>query len=180
MKKSLIGIIAFLLMGSNGFSQSEKDFNSREVKLNFLNTILMGSIELGYEQFLSHDQSLGFEFHFNDRFGYNSQKGSRNFDASSIMAYYNFYFDDSDTGRIFVYPFFKYRFGEFTETVDGTLVRTDLNSGFLGLGAGYKWVFKDKFTMGPYANIARGFSTEVKNRFSAVEFKAGFSVGYRF
>ena len=55
-----------------------------------------------------------------------------------------------------------------------------MNAFMVGLGAGYKWNFGDKFVLGPYVSIARNFSDEVKDRFSAIEFHGGFSVGYRF
>ncbi|ERM83173.1 hypothetical protein P872_16760 [Rhodonellum psychrophilum GCM71 = DSM 17998] len=188
MKKSIFGFLAIFLISFSIYAQTdmqpavkmEKDHSTGEIKLNFLNTIILGSIELGYEQFLSREQSIGVELHLNDRFGYNSQKGNRDFDASSVLVSYNFYFDGNQDAKLYLFPFFKYRFGEFTEAIDGITTVTNLNSGYLGLGAGYKWVFNDKFAFGPYANIARGFSSEVNDRFSAVEFKAGFSVGFRF
>lgn len=96
------------------------------------------------------------------------------------MASYNFYFEGDEAGKMYIFPFVKYRFGDLTETLDGVLSTTDMNSFLIGLGGGYKWVFNDKFTFGPYASIARGFSEEVNERFAAVEFKAGFSVGFRF
>ena len=55
-----------------------------------------------------------------------------------------------------------------------------MNTFMVGLGAGYKWNFGNKFVLGPFVNIARNFSEEVKERFSAIEFNAGFNVGYRF
>ncbi len=174
---------AVIIINFSGFAQidpDERDFPIGEVKVNFLNTILLGSIEMGYEQFLAEDQSIGVEFHINDRFGYRSQNDSKSFNASAILASYNFYFEQVGQGRLYVFPFFKYRFGEFTENIDGAIARTDLNGAYLGLGAGYKWIFGDKFVMGPFANVSRGFSEEVNDRFSAVEFKAGFTIGYRF
>jgi hypothetical protein len=135
---------------------------------------------VGYEQFLSPEQSIGVEIHFNDRFGYKTQNSSQTFDMSSILASYNFYFEGGGNGQLYLFPFFKYRFGEFRENIDGATVTTDMNSANLGIGAGYKWVFSDKFVLGPFANISRVFSSEVTDRFSPIEFKAGFSVGYRF
>jgi len=184
MKKSIFGFLATFLISISLYAQSDvkaaKDHSTGEIKLNFLNTIILGSIELGYEQFLSREQSIGVELHLNDRFGYNSQKGNRDFDASSVLVSYNFYFDGNQDAKLYLFPFFKYRFGEFSESVDGITAITNMNSTYLGLGAGYKWVFNDTFAFGPYANISRGFSAEVTDQFSAVEFKAGFSVGFRF
>lgn len=182
MKKIILSTLAFFLIGSAAFAQMnmEKDHATGEIKLNFLNTILLGSVELGYEHFIARDQSIGVEVHFNDRFSYVSETDSREFNASSVMASYNFYFEGDERGTLYLFPFVKYRFGDFTETLDGVLSTTDMNSFLLGLGGGYKWIFNDKFAFGPYASIARGFSEEVNDRFAAVEFKAGFSVGFRF
>lgn len=183
MKKLFLAFTAIFLFNFQSYAQLEPLQDNRnfgEVKLNILNTILLGSIEVGYEQFLSPEQSIGVEFHFNDRFSYSGENSNRSFDMSSILGSYNFYFEGEGDGQLYLFPFFKYRFGEFTESVDGALARTNMNSGYLGIGAGYKWVFSDKFVMGPFANIARGFSSEVNDRFSAVEFKAGFNIGYRF
>ncbi len=83
-----------------------------------------------------------------------------------------------------MYPFIKYRFGDFEEkkTIGGVevKVKTDMDSFILGLGSGYKWVWNDKFAIGPYASIARNFSEEVNDKFIAIEINAGFSIGYRF
>lgn len=57
-------------MSTVTFAQTEtnKDYSKGEVKINFLNTILLGSVELGYEHFIAKNQSIEFETHFNDRF----------------------------------------------------------------------------------------------------------------
>ncbi|GGZ35999.1 hypothetical protein GCM10007049_31610 [Echinicola pacifica] len=182
MKKFLL---VFLLAGLmfHAQAQSDSDFNRNEIKLNIMNTILQGSVEIGYERFIDADQSVGVEYLINDRFGYNSQKKNKEFNTSSLLVSYNFYFTQSNmgSGRLYVYPFFKYRFGDFTEPADGGgVIITDMNSAMLGIGGGYKWVQNDKFAIAPYINIARGFSGEVQDRFSAIELNAGLSVGYRF
>lgn len=150
-----------------------------EVRWNFLNTIVIGSVEVGYEQFLNDDQSIGVEIHVNDRFGYRSEGSGRTFSASSALASYNFYFHSNTPGRIYVSPFFKYRFGEFRENIDGVVAVTNLNCAYLGVMGGYKWNFNN-FAFGPFVSVARGFSPEVNARFQSIEVKAGFNVGYRF
>ncbi|MCH7402697.1 DUF3575 domain-containing protein [Belliella kenyensis] len=185
MKKVILAVLALSFVSTVGFaqgmSQDVRDHSIGEVKLNFLNTILLGSVELGYEHFIGRDQSISVEGHFNDRFGYVSTSDGRDFNATALQVAYNFYFDSPTQGQMYVFPFFKYRFGDFTETVaQSAPLVTNLNSAILGLGGGYKWVFNEQFAMGPYASIARGFGSDAANRFSAIEFKAGFSIGYRF
>jgi len=161
--------------GGGGFGSK-----TNEIKLNFVNLIVLGSFEVGYEKFLGDDYSLDFQAHINDRFGYNSQKGDKNYKTNAVQAAMNFYFGDNPNGRFFLYPLFKLRFGEFEEMDGGDLVTTNMNAFIFGVGGGYNWEFSESFAFGPYANIARGFSDEVSDRFSSVEFNAGFSLGFRF
>ena len=180
MKKTLLVLPALLLFAHLSFAQSLDDPKG-EVRLNFLNTIIIGSVELGYEHFIARDQSFGVELHLNDRFNYRSASGGRDFDATSILLSYNFYFAGDENGKLHISPFFKYRFGEFREFVDGSTQATvtDLNSGYIGLIGGYRWNFNN-FAFGPFISVGRGFSSVVADRFNAVEFKAGLNVGYRF
>ena len=158
---------------------------ANEVKLNIFNTIVLGSVEIGYERFLddSRSQSIGVEFLFNDRFSYYPQRGSseRDFKTNSYLVSYNYYFVEDDVpSSFYMSPFLKLRNGTYTELDNGIRREIDMNSFMIGLGGGYKWVFNDQLAMAPYVNIARGFSREVSERFTAVEVNAGFSIGYRF
>lgn len=181
MKKLLLVLMFFGLFWQ-AKAQSDEEYNKSEIKLNILNTIVQGSVEIGYEYFVEKNQSIGVEYLINDRFGYNSENDSKEYNTNSLLFSYNFYFlNDYSDGSLYVYPFFKYRFGDFQEVGDNNeLMETDMNSAMLGIGAGYKFVQGDKFAIAPYVNIARGFSDEVKDRFSAVEINAGVSIGYRF
>ncbi|GAA4310916.1 hypothetical protein GCM10023115_33610 [Pontixanthobacter gangjinensis] len=185
MKKNL-SLFALLLTICTGFSQNSERPN--EIKLNIANTIAIASVEFGYERFLDQHQSLEAVFLINDRMNYHSEKGSRKFDTNSFKLGYNYYFGDENPGSgLYINPFLKYRSGEFSEEtpdVDdpGFAVPsiTDMDSFLIGLGAGYKWNFNNTFVLGPFLNIGRNFSEEVKDRFSAIEFNAGFNIGYRF
>lgn len=103
----------------------------------------------------------------------------RDFSATSVLVSYNFYFAGDESGKMYISPFFKYRFGEYREVLDNTISITNMNSGYIGLIGGYRWNYNN-FAFGPFASVARGFSAEVADKFSYVEFKAGFNVGYRF
>ncbi|EOZ96783.1 hypothetical protein A33Q_2093 [Indibacter alkaliphilus LW1] len=179
MKKIVIAIVALVILQNPLKAQTSLENPRGEVRLNFLNTILLGSVEVGYEQFIANDQSIGVELHLNDRFGYRRAGDARDFSATSFLLSYNFYFAGDDRGKIHVSPFFKYRFGEYTEAIDSSITVTSLNSGQIGLMSGYRWNYNN-FAFGPFAAISRVFSQEVANTFSAIEFKAGFNVGYRF
>ena len=185
MKKLLFCLILISAI-TTGYSQSSQKQN--EIKLNIANTIAIASVEFGYERFLDDHQSVEGAILINDRINYHSESGSRKFNTNSYKLGYNYYFgEDYAASGLYVNPFLKYRAGEFTEdppmTNDPQLFEsgvTDMNSFIIGLGSGYKWNFNDTFVLGPFVNIGRNFSDEVKDRFSAIEFNAGFNIGYRF
>lgn len=166
------------VISSSGGS-TNRDF-SNEFKLNFLNLIALGSLEAGFEKYLSEDHSLDLQVHINDRFGFNSQKNGKNYKTNAVQASMNFYFGNNPNGRIYIFPLAKIRFGEFEEPVDGGISTTNMNAFMFGVGGGYKWEFSPHFAFGPYGSIARGFSDEVADRFTRIELNAGFSLGYRF
>lgn len=179
--RKLLFILLFIFIGKFCSAQNE-------VNLNIANTIAIASVEVGYERFLDTNQSVEFAVLFNDRINYHSEAGSRKFNTNSFKLAYNFYFSGEKMGAgVFASPFLKYRTGDFEERVvietNGSIAMkeiTDMDSFIIGLGGGYKWNFNDTFVLGPYINVGRNFSDEVKDRFSAIEFNAGFSVGYRF
>ncbi len=178
----LLGILSMsqaqqVLSSSSGIS---RDF-SNEVKVNFLNLIVLGSVEVGYEKYLSESHSLDFQVLINDRFGYNSERKGKEYKTNSIQTSMNFYFGNKPSGRFYLFPFAKIRFGDFEEKNDaGQIITTDMSAFIFGAGLGYKWEVSENFAFGPYASIARGFSNEVADKFTRVEPNAGFSFGYRF
>ena len=176
MKKTYL-ILSLLLATTFAKAQTE-EYPKNEVKLNIANTIAVASVEVGYERFVAFNQSVEIIGLINDRMNYHSESGSRKFNTNSIKIGYNYYFNQESAGAgIYANPFVKYRFGDFEKDGEETV---DMDTFMVGLGAGYKWNFGDKFVLGPFVNIARNFSEDVKDRFSAIEFNAGFNVGYRF
>lgn len=177
MKKILIlGLLFLFSIGANAQYK-------HEIKYNFLNTIIMGSAEIGYEHFIDADQSVGLDILINDRFSYYPEGGSKNkkFNTNSVMLSYNLYLSTMNNGSgYYLSPFIKYRFGDYQEIDNMVLVKTNMDSFILGLGTGYKWNFKDKLAVGPFVNVGRNFSNDVNDKFYAVEFNAGVSLGYRF
>lgn len=162
-----------------------------EVKINILNAIAVPSIELGYEHFIDHNQSIGVDLHLLDRFSYYHESKSKDqkFNTTSLAVNYKFYFggkNGANGSGYSVSPFVKYRFGNFkedkynSELLVSERVKTDMNSFILGIGFGHKWTMGDSFAIEPFVNVARNFSSEVNDRFSAIEFNAGVMIGYRF
>lgn len=163
-------------------SSDLSDFPQHEVNYNIANTLIMASAEVGYEFFFDFDQSVGVKFLINDRRNYHSENHGRKFKTNSIRLNYTYYFGSERPGsEFYIQPLIKYRFGDYEERNKyDDIVKTDMNDFMVGLGIGYIWNFSDSFVIGPFANIARGFSSKVNNKFNAVEFNAGLNLGYRF
>lgn len=185
MKKILLALIFLLFVVKSGHSQAAEKNN--EIKVNIANTIAIASAEFGYERLLDFHQSIEASFLINDRMNYHSEKGSRKFDTNSFKLGYNYYFGEEHAASgLYMNPFLKYRTGAFEENNNSldepapNTIITDMNSFIIGIGTGYKWNFNNTFILSPFINIGRNFNEEVKERFSAIEFNAGFNIGYRF
>jgi uncharacterized protein DUF3575 len=182
----MIKKIALLGVFCSGISTASAQ-SKNEVKMNFFNTIVIQSVEVGYEHFIEDGFSVGGELFINDRYSYwpELKKDGYKFNTNSVALNANFYFGANSTGY-YISPMLKYRFGDFEEKKTDDLTqleytkKTDLDSFILGVGMGYKWAWNDHFAFAPYANISRNFSEEVNDRFWAVELNAGLSLGYRF
>lgn len=168
-----------VISSSSGSTPSNGGF-SNEIHVNFLTLIWFGSLEAGYERYLTDDSSLEFKAFINDRFGFNNENNGKKYKTNSVQASMNFYFGDDGKGRFFLFPLAKLRFGDFEEPADGGVQTTDMTAFILGAGAGYKWELSQNFAFGPFASIGRNFSDNVTDRFSAIELNAGFNLGYRF
>tara|TARA_R110002020_G_scaffold420040_1_gene629183 strand:- start:746 stop:1357 length:612 start_codon:yes stop_codon:yes gene_type:complete len=190
MKKVVFTLTLILAMVVSGYSQNVISSSSgstpsnggfsNEIHVNFLNLIWFGSLEAGYERYLTDDSSLEFKAFINDRFGVNNEKNGKKYKTNSLQASMNFYFGNGGNGRFFLFPLAKLRFGDFEETKGNDVVTTDMTAFILGAGAGYKWELSQNFAFGPFASVGRNFSDDVTDRFSGIEFNAGFNLGYRF
>lgn len=151
-----------------------------EVKINIANTIILGSVELGYEYFIDGNQSVGAEIFINDSYNFGIGRQAKDFNTNSFQLSYNYYTSKENNGSGFVIsPLLKFRFGDYQKTDADPVVNMD--SFILGIGGGYKWNYSNKFVFGPYLTVGRNFSKAVNDEFSnPIEFNAGFGIGYRF
>jgi hypothetical protein len=95
MKKFILSAFFVTALAVSGISQqviSSSGINNpnlgnfeNEVKFNFLNLIVLGAFEVGYERFLSESHSLDIQLHINDRFGYNAEGNGKTFKTNSIQ-----------------------------------------------------------------------------------------------
>ncbi|WKW45865.1 DUF3575 domain-containing protein [Myroides sp. JBRI-B21084] len=182
-------VLAICVLGSTLGVQAQA---LNEVELNIFNTIVNQSVEVGYEHFIDKDQSVGVDLLINDRFSYYGQNKKadkfKQFNTNAIAVNYSFYFGGNDgehASGFYAQPFLKFRFGDYEHDVkvaEGqyTRVKTDMDSFIIGVGAGYKLVKNDAFTVAPFVNIGRNFNEDVADEFMAVELNAGINIGYRF
>ncbi len=187
MKKVMYTLTLILGVSFSGIAQQVLSSSSmnrgnfeNEVKVNFMNLIALGSIEVGYERYLSETHAIDFQVHINDRFGFNGEGDGKTFKTNSVQASMNFYLGNGVNGRFYLFPLAKIRFGEFEEVTNNVVLTTDMTSFILGAGTGYKWELSENFAFGPYVSVARGFRDSAAERFSRVELNGGFSLGYRF
>lgn len=149
-----------------------------EIKWNIGNTIILGSVEVGYEYLLDEHQSFGAELFINDSYNLSVGRQVKDFDTNSFQLSYNYY-TGANNKEFVISPFVKFRTGEYQKTSLDPVI--DMDSFILGIGAGYKWNMNDKFVFGPYFTVGRNFSDEINDEFDTpVEFTLGFGVGYRF
>lgn len=189
MRKVTILIIAIF----STLHLSAQEFPNNEIKLNIAGVIAFATVEVGYEYLFDYNQSIDVEIFINDRINFYQETDSNKFNTNSLKLGYNFYFGTENPGSgLFFNPFVKYRFGDFEEEMDTTLIdplpgepfppieKTDMNTFIIGLGSGYKWNFSNSFIVSLYGSLGRNFSDEVKVRFQPIEFQGGLGIGYRF
>lgn len=161
--------------------QSQYEIPKHEVNFNLANTLIIASAEVGYKYFIDYDQSVGVRFLINERRNYRPKKSGDKYSTHAIRLDYAYYFGKDNPGSgIYIQPMVKYRFGDFKEIKNSNVRKTDMKSFIVGIGTGYEWNISNSFVFGPFVNVGRNFSSEVKDRFSAFEFYAGFDIGYRF
>ncbi|MBF0694508.1 MAG: DUF3575 domain-containing protein [Flavobacterium sp.] len=175
--KKLIAAASALLFS---YTASAQEVTQHEVKWNIANTIIFASFEFGYEYFIDGHQSVGADIMINDVYNFSINRSVKDFDTHSFQLSYNYYTSSLENASgLVISPLIKFRTGEYQKSEDTPVV--DMSSFILGIGGGYKWNLNDKFVFGPFVNIGRNFSDEVNDEFNiAVEFNAGFIVGYRF
>ncbi len=174
-------LFIFLILLLSSIQLSAQEGSPRhEVKWNIANTIIFASVEVGYEYFLDEHQSVGAEFLINDVYNFSIGRESTDFKTNSFQLTYNYYTAGAERSSGFVIsPMLKFRTGEYQKIASEPVI--NMNSFILGAGVGYEWNLSNKFVFGPYATIGRNFSEEVNEEFNiAVEFNAGFGIGYRF
>jgi len=180
--KVTLGLILFLSLNTELKAQSGMEIPKHEINYNLANTLIITSVEFGYEYFIDYDQSIGMKILINDRRNFKHEKSKSKNNTHAFRLNYTYYFGQENPGSgLYIQPFLKYRMGDFKENIgDFDEKKTNMDAFIVGIGGGYQWNFSNSFVLGPFVNFGRNFSKEVKERFSAFDFNAGFNIGYRF
>jgi|SRR5690625_1273341 len=186
IKKTILLFFSFCLIGSNLLlAQTKYEIPRHEINLNLVNTLIIGSVEVGYNYFIDYDQSIGLKALVNDRRNFRPERSGSKYSTHALQLNYSYYFGKENPGSgVYVQPMMKFRIGDFKEKYSSSsgsyAQKTNMNAFIIGIGGGYIWNISNSFVFGPYFNIGRNFSKPVKERFSAAEIYAGFDIGYRF
>lgn len=166
MKKSLL--LATLFIATTAFAQ-------QELKLNIANALVLKTIDISYEYYISGDTSVGISglYNFEEKtadFKYNEE--------SMITPYLRHYFTSDRVWNLFGEGFFGIGSGYKKITLDGAPNRYEKYSdSALGIAFGGKYVSESGFVVDLYGGIGR-------NLFSAnspiLVPRVGVNVGWKF
>lgn len=148
----------------------------QEVKVDIADALVMKSLELSYEYYISNQSSLGISALFN------FEKESSDFrynEEQMISPYFRHYFTANRNWNHFGEIFLGINTGSKRVNQEGsdTSVKKDFTDGALGVAVGSKYVSNGGFVVGVYAGVGRNMFT---NDSYAVVPRAGVNVGFRF
>lgn len=170
MKKIVIASIVFV----SSFIQAQR--GSHEVSLDLADALIMRTVELNYEYYVSDQSTVGisglvnFESKTSD-FRYNEK--------NMITPYFRHYFTANRNWNYFGEVFFGVNTGYKTIDLDGSNAKRyrEYTDGALGVSFGTKYISNGGFMVYALAGLGRNMFTE--ESYILVP-RAGLSVGYRF
>ncbi|MER0439245.1 hypothetical protein [Emticicia sp. W12TSBA100-4] len=163
-----------------------------EISINTFELVIARIIPITYERFIDSNQSITVKtFLFDKRY---TEFNSNNI-YISLQAQYNFYFSEKKKNAGFSFsPFFKftkgkYHYGESSGYYDNNGIYQvrlkkailDVNGAILGLGLGYKLLWKEKISLNFTTDVgrvvhAKGYYAE----YIPIELRIGMNMGLRF
>ncbi|CAM1374096.1 conserved exported hypothetical protein [Tenacibaculum litopenaei] len=166
MKKLMFAAVLF--MSSLGYAQ-------QEVKIDIADALIMKTIDVSYEYYISDQSSVGLSALFN------FEKKSADFrynENSMISPYFRHYFTTNRNWNHFGEIFLGINSGERkVEIAGGNHVYTKYTDAALGVVVGTKYISNGGFVVGAYAGLGRNMFSS--NSYAIVP-RAGVNVGYRF
>ncbi len=181
MTKSLFILVLFVL-NLTVFAQERKKNDveikslklaKHELKFGILKPVLNEAVEVTYEYVATHKLGFGLAILFN------TDKTNSFQEDFAVTPFARFYFQDptKQSGNgLFLEGFGKYIEGRYTGLNESSIPYTSTS---LGLGAGYKWLFKTGLIIEPVV----GFSKTLAPKDSAAPgggLRGDVALGYRF
>lgn len=166
MKKVILAAVIFISSFANA---------QQEIKLDVADALVMKTIEVSYEYYLSEQSSVGISALFN------FEKKSSDFrynENEMFTPYFRHYFTTNRNWNHFGEIFLGINSGESAIEAGGkTIEYKKYTDGALGIAVGSKYVSNGGLVVGAYAGLGRNmFSSD---SYSVVP-RVGINVGYRF
>ncbi|MFY9242555.1 MAG: hypothetical protein WAO74_05970 [Polaribacter sp.] len=165
MKKALL---AFgLLITSISYSQ-------KEIKLDIADALVIKSIELSYENYLTENSSIGISALFNLA----KQDASFRYNENvMITPYYRHYFTTNEQWNLFGEGFFGINSGKTESVKDSGIYDVKYTDGALGVAIGTKYIAKGGLVIDAYAGLGRNL---FGSNSPVIVPRVGLNVGWRF
>lgn len=192
MKKSLCLALVVLFMWSvKAQDAGTEPVKKNEISTNMLDLVIAGSLNFNYERLFDNNQSLFVGVTFFDTYGYYDAGAIDNSDAITLKVAYQIYFSkNKQHAGFFFYPQVRFRTGEVTvddyyffsidDDSNTDQFSYDTAGVGVGFGLGYKWTFRNRFSLTLNGEIARNLGNFDDDYLSEVEGRFGVIFGYRF
>lgn len=167
MKKIVIIVVLF----ASSFVQAQR--NSHEVSVDLADALIMKTLEVSYEYYLSEQSSVGLSGLFN------FEKKSSDFrynEKQMITPFFRHYFSNTRNWNYFGEIFFGINSGE-KENKETPSKYIEYTDGALGISIGSKYISNGGFVVGALAGIGRNMFSGNSPVFVP---RIGLNVGYRF
>lgn len=165
MKKIFFALVFFTVFQA---------FSQHEVKIDIGDALVIKTLEVGYENYLTEQTSIGASALFN------FEKESADFkynEKTMITPYVRHYFSATNTWNMFGELFFAYNKGEKVIDVNGVQAIQKYSDGALGVVVGYKYISPGGFTFDVHAGAGRNLFTKES---PSVVPRVGVNVGFQF
>lgn len=160
-------------LDSISFKSDSKTVGKHELKIDILKPIVFQTIEITYEFIKTNKLGFGTSILIN------TDQTNRFTEDFSVSPFARFYFQDpskQNGNGIFIEGFGKYITGRYRVLDDNDMNYTSTS---VGLGVGYKWLFKTGLIIEPIVGFSQSINRS-NNDAPTGNLRSDISVGYRF
>ncbi len=164
--KKIILVVGILI---SSFAQAQQ-----ELKVDIADALVMKTLDLSYEYYLSDQSSVGIAALFN----FEKKTASFRYNENQMFTpYFRHYFSNSRNWNYFGEVFMGINTGEKEITIDGVATTKKYTDGALGIAAGTKYVSNGGFLIEIFGGLGRNMFTSDSY---AIVPRVGVNVGYQF